>query len=67
MARLLSRSSTGYRSTANRYGEMAKQAEKRVQLAKSTRLRKANPKAVTPIDPERLSQAIQYLKEHLKR
>jgi hypothetical protein len=53
--------------------EMAKQADKwvqLVQLAKSTRLRKANPKAATPIepiDPERLSQAIRYLKEHPKR
>jgi hypothetical protein len=54
-----------YRKAANKYAEMARQADKR-----SPRLRKANPKAVTPIepiDPERLSQAIRYLKEHPNR
>jgi hypothetical protein len=43
---------------------------KRVKLAKLTRMRKANPKVDTPIkpfDPERLSKAIRYLNEHLKR
>jgi hypothetical protein len=49
-----------YRKAANKYAETARQADKRVLLAKSPRLRKANPKADTPIesiDPERLSQA----------
>jgi hypothetical protein len=45
-----------------KYGDMAKQADKRVQPAKTTRVRKAN----SDIDPERLSRAIRYLKEHPK-
>jgi hypothetical protein len=59
-----------HRKAANKYAETTRQADKRVQLAKSPRLGKANPKADTPIepiDPERLSQAIRYLKEHPNR
>jgi hypothetical protein len=40
------------------------------RVASPTRLRKANPKVeapIKPIDPERLSQAIRYLKEHPKQ
>ena len=51
-----------YRRATSKHGEMAKQADMRVQPAKTTRVRKAN----SQIDPDRLSQAIRYLKKHPK-
>jgi hypothetical protein len=55
----LSKTERSRRATSS---EMAKHADKRVQPAKTTRVRKAN----FDIDPERLSRAIRYLKEHPK-
>jgi hypothetical protein len=57
----LSKAKRDQRATS-KYGDMAKQADNRVQPAKTTRVRKAN----SDIDPERLSRAIRYLKEHPK-